>query len=70
MPLCPLSSDVWFICFFLQISKRCRLKRYMEAISDLVEELDFRDVQSFWPNSTSQPHRWLNEGYCWLRQRR
>ena len=33
-----------------------RLKRYIEALSDLVEELEFRDVQTFWPNSSPQPH--------------
>ena len=32
-----------------------RLKRYIEAISDLLEELEFRDVQTFWPNSGMQP---------------
>lgn len=32
------------------------LKRYIEALSDLVEELEFRDVQTFWPNSSPQPY--------------
>ena len=38
-----------------------RLKRYIEALSDLVEELEFRDVQTFWPNSSPQPHHgWID----------
>eukprot|EP00434_Breviolum_minutum_P018250 symbB.v1.2.016100.t1/scaffold1215.1/size131139/10 len=32
------------------------LKRYIEAMSDLLEELEFRDVQTFWPNSGMQPY--------------